>query len=86
MASAGVPLNYSTLTEKVRVLTGETGATGKPMSALRRGEVATALSTLAKMQSDQLTAAPTMADYNKLQADIATLFSVVQRLAALKSS
>lgn len=61
--------------ERLEVLTGERGDDKKSRSAVRRGE----LQALASMglKSKQLTAAPTMADYNALQADVAAVFKAL---------
>lgn len=70
--------------EKIEVLNGDRGAPGKPRSAVRRQE----LSSLAMtgLKSSQLTDAPTMDDFNALQADIAAIADKFAQLAALSKS
>lgn len=65
------------LTEKLQILNGERG--DKTKAAVRRGDV-----TPKALKSKQLTSAPTMADYNALQADIAALWSVISGAASKK--
>lgn len=63
--------------EKLQTLNGERG--DKRRAAVRRGDVAT-LSDV-QMKSKQLTAAPTLADYNNLQADLARVWSLLLGIA-----
>lgn len=62
---------FERLREQVQVLTGERGDADKSRTAVRRGELR-ALASL-KMQSGPITGAPTQADYNRLQADVAAI-------------
>ncbi|GJH00210.1 hypothetical protein [Paraburkholderia terrae] len=62
--------------ERLQQLTGERG--DKTKAAVRRGDVSLAS---APMKSKQLTAAPTMADYNNLQADISRLWNLFAGIA-----
>ena len=71
--------DFDRIREKVEKFTGERGDATKTLSAVRRGEF-TALAGMV-MQSNKLSASPTMADYNALQADIATLFQLLQRIS-----
>lgn len=61
--------------ERLEVLLGERGDSNKSRSAIRRGELQ-ALASL-DLKSKQLTAAPTMADYNALQEDVANIFKAL---------
>jgi hypothetical protein len=65
--------------ETLELLSGERGGGTKPMSALRRGELQPLASL--SMQSAQITAAPTMDDYNALQADVAAIFTALSVLS-----
>lgn len=58
--------------QDLQVLLGQTGADIKPLSALRRGELLPLASM--SMKSAPLAAAPTMADFNLLQADVKMIF------------
>ena len=67
--------DFARLKEGLEVLRGERGADRRPQSAIRRGE----LWPLAgyQMQSVQVTAAPTMAEHNALQADVRAIFDAL---------
>lgn len=67
---------YGRVVERLEVLTGERGAAGKPRAAVRRGEFA----ALAELQSRQVAAAPTQAEFNALQADLAALHAALTRI------
>lgn len=67
--------------EKLEILTGERGAESRPLSALRRGELRPLASLASK--SRQITAAPTMADYNALQADVEAIYTAILQLSNL---
>lgn len=67
--------------EQLQVLLGERGEKTKPNSAVRRIELQ-ALASL-KLKSKQLTGAPTMADYNALQDDVATIFQALTLISNL---
>jgi uncharacterized protein YlxW (UPF0749 family) len=74
-----LPKDFDRIREKVEKLTGERGDATKTLSAVRRGEF-TALAGMA-MQSTQIASSPTAAHYNALQADIATIFELLQRIS-----
>lgn len=65
--------------EKVEILTAERGNSSRSLSAVRRGELAP-LAQLG-MTSAQVTAAPTMAQHNALQKDVANLFEALTRIS-----
>lgn len=67
--------------ERFQVLTGERGDKNKSQSAIRRGELQ-ALASLG-LKSKQLTAAPTMADYNALQEDVDNIFRALTLISNL---
>lgn len=67
------------LTEKVDILAGDRG--GKAMTAVRRNDLQ-ALASMT-MKSKQISAAPTQADYNALQADVNTIMTALTRLSGL---
>lgn len=71
--------DFQRIREKVEKLTGERGDATRPLSAVRRQELR-ALASLT-LRSDQVTAAPTQADFNALQADVALIFKALQRIA-----
>jgi len=81
MAGDVNPSDFSRIREKVENLTGERGAANRPLYAVRRSELQ-ALASL-KMRSDQVTAAPTMAQFNALQADVENIFKALQRISNL---
>jgi hypothetical protein len=62
--------------EKLQLLTGERG--DKKKAAIRRGDV---VLSDALMASKQIAAAPTAADYNALQADIARVWNLLLSIA-----
>ncbi len=61
------------LREQVQLLAGERGSADKSKTAIRRGELR-ALASL-EMKSSQISAAPTQADFNRLQADVAAIYA-----------
>ena len=65
--------------ETIEKLSGERGDSLKSNSAIRRMELR-ALSSM-KMRSKQVTAAPTAADYNALQADVASIYNALSRIS-----
>ncbi|MGL4297334.1 MAG: hypothetical protein ACRCTG_16620 [Aestuariivirga sp.] len=69
--------DFERIREKVEKLTGERGDTTKSLSAVRRQE----LRTLPALQSQPVTAAPTAADFNALQADVAAIFAALARIS-----
>lgn len=73
---------FQRLKEVVENLAGQRGAKFKPLSAVRRGELATLAAR--PLLSAQATAAPTMDQYNALQADVAALFAALAALSKLQ--
>ena len=71
--------DFQRLRESVEKLTGERGDAGKSLSAVRRSELR-ALGSLS-LQSAQVTAAPTQAQFNALQADVANIFDALKRIS-----
>jgi hypothetical protein len=67
------------LREKVERLVGERGDDVKSMSAIRRIELQPLASLT--MQSAQITAAPTQAQYNALQTDVKNIFDALKRIS-----
>lgn len=65
--------------ETIEKLSGERGDSLKSNSAIRRMELR-ALAGM-KMRSKQVTAAPTAADYNALQADVAAIYNALSRIS-----
>ena len=70
---------FDPVKEKVEKLTGERGDAAKSLSAIRRQDLRT-LATV-EMSSKQLTVAPTQADFNDLQRDVAVIFDAIRRIA-----
>ena len=70
--------------EKLELLTGERGDKTKTKSAVRRGELQVLASL--KMQSDQISAAPTQAQYNALQADVAAIFNALKKISNIQGN
>lgn len=68
--------DFERIREKVEKLTGERGDATKSLSAIRRGELAGL-----EIHSQQITAAPTQADFNALQTDVAALFELLVRIS-----
>ena len=65
--------------ERIEKLSGERGDSLKSNSAIRRMELR-ALASM-KMRSKQVTAAPTAADYNALQADVSAIYNALSRIS-----
>ena len=65
--------------ETIEKLSGERGDSLKSNSAIRRMELR-ALAGM-KMRSKQVTAAPTAADYNALQEDVASIYNALSRIS-----
>lgn len=76
---AQLPKDFERIREKVEKFTGERGDATKTLSAVRRGEF-TALASMT-MQSTQIGASPTADDFNALQADVKTIFELLQRMS-----
>jgi len=70
---------FERIREKVEKLTGERGDASKSLAAVRRGELRTLASLTLK--SSQIASTPTQADYNALQADVATIFNALSRIS-----
>lgn len=70
---------FDRIREKVEKLTGERGDASKSLAAVRRGELRTLASL--DLKSKQITSTPTQADYNALQADVATIFNALSRIS-----
>ncbi len=70
---------FERIREKVEKLTGERGDASKSLAAVRRGELRTLASL--DLKSKQITSTPTQADYNALQADVATIFNALLRIS-----
>ena len=65
--------------ETIEKLSGERGDSLKSNSAIRRMELRDLASM--KMRSKQVTASPTAADYNALQADVASIYNALSRIS-----
>lgn len=70
---------FSRIKETVEKLSGERGESTKPLSAIRRTELR-ALASI-KPQASRITAAPTMADYNALQTDVANILAALSLIS-----
>lgn len=71
--------DFGRIREKVEKFTGERGDDKRPLSAVRRSEFK-ALASIG-LQSGQVAAAPTQADFNALQKDVANIFQALQRIS-----
>lgn len=71
--------DFMQVKETVERLSGQRGDDKKSQSAVRRSEL-NGLASLS-MQSKQITAAPTQADYNALQTDVDNIFKTLQRIS-----
>lgn len=67
--------------ERIEVLLGERGDAQKSRSAVRRIELQ-AIASLG-MKSKQITAVPTMDEYNALQQDVANIFEAITLISNL---
>ncbi len=76
---AQLPKDFERIREKVEKFTGERGDAAKTLSAVRRGEF-TALAGMT-MRSAPVSTTPTADEFNALQADVATLFELLQRIS-----
>lgn len=70
---------FDRIKEKVEKFTGERGDKEKTLTAIRRGELRAFASM--KMNSGIVTVAPTQADYNALQKDVANIYQALQRIS-----
>ncbi len=71
--------DFDRIREKVEKLTGERGDAAKSLTAIRRSEFS-ALASLT-LKSKQAAAAPTQAEYNALQSDVANVFAALQKIS-----
>lgn len=68
--------------EDLQVLAAKRGAKGYPQAAVRRADLTAVLpQPTTTFKSKQISAAPTQADYNNLQKDVATLFAMLTQIA-----
>lgn len=70
---------FDRVKEKVEKLTGERGDSTRSLAAVRRSDLRTLASV--ELQSGQVSAAPTQADFNALQRDVATLYAAIKRIS-----
>lgn len=70
---------FDRVKEKVEKLTGERGDATKSQAAVTRANLRTLASI--EMLSAQVSAAPTQAEHNALQRDVATLFDALKRIS-----
>lgn len=77
--NAQIQRDLARMRETIETLSGERGDSLKSNSAIRRMELR-ALAGM-KMRSKQVTAAPTAADYNALQADVAAIYNALSRIS-----
>ena len=77
--NAQIQRDLARMREKVEKLSGERGDSLKSNSAIRRAELR-ALASMS-MRSKQVTAAPTAAEYNALQADVAAIYNALSRIS-----
>jgi hypothetical protein len=72
-------LDMARLKEQVELLSARRGAEKRPLSAVRRGELVQLANR--PMGSDQVTAAPTMDQYNALQADVRAVYDLLAQIS-----
>ncbi len=72
-------IDLERIREQLENLTGQRGAKLKPLSAVRRGELAGL--AVRPLRSEQVTAAPTMDQHNALQADVKALFDALAQIS-----
>lgn len=77
--NAQIQRDLARMRETIEKLSGERGDSLKSNSAIRRMELR-ALAGM-KMRSKPVTAAPTAADYNALQADVAAIYNALSRIS-----
>lgn len=77
--NAQIQRDLARMRETVEKLSGERGDSLKSNSAIRRAELR-ALASMS-MRSKQVTAAPTAAEYNALQADVAAIYNALSRIS-----
>ncbi len=71
--------DFRNVMEKLDRLSGVRGDTAKSQSAVRRSELYPLASIT--LSSKQVTAAPTQAEYNALQSDVAKIFNALKRIS-----
>ena len=71
--------DFDRIKEKVEKFTGERGDALKPLSAVRRSELATLASVT--LQSSPVSGTPTAAQYNALQNDVVVIFNALKRIS-----
>lgn len=76
---AQLATDFARVKEQFETLAGQRGAASKPLSAIRRGELRPLASL--ELKSSPIVAAPTMADYNALQADVAKMFAALSQIS-----
>lgn len=73
--------DFDRMREKLEKLTGERGDAKRPLAAIRRGELR-ALASIS-MLSGQASGAPTQAEFNALQRDVANIYDALARISNL---
>ena len=71
--------DFDRIKEKVEKFTGERGDTAKSLTAIRRSELNTLVNQT--LQSAQVSAAPTAAQFNALQKDVAAIFAALKKIS-----
>lgn len=70
---------FQRVKEQVEELTARRGAPRKPLSSVRRGELLGL--AIRPMRSEQVTASPTMADFNALQDDVRAIHDALAQIS-----
>ena len=78
---AALARDFARARESLEKLTAERGEATFPLSAIRRSELR-ALASLT-LRSTQVTASPTQAEHNALQADVKDIFDALARISNL---
>lgn len=76
--------DFERMKQQIETVVGTRGADKRPASAIRRGELLPIASI--GMTSTQVTAAPTMAQHNALQADVKNLFDTLELISNLRGN
>jgi len=75
--------DFQRVKEKVELLNANRGASGYPLAGVRREDFVPIASLASSMQSAQVTSAPTAADFNALQKDVAALYGALVQVSNL---
>ena len=75
--------DFQRVKEKVELLNANRGASGYPRAGVRREDFTAIAQLASSMQSAQVTSAPTAADFNALQKDVAAIYGALVQVSNL---